>query len=94
MRLRFRANLEIAGCPAFWEYRQFGAPSGIVMFRVGAAKLIGTNQWKRRVVPPATRPVVANWRYLSALSSNNAAPLQGMKLSHLPCLGGTGSDCE
>lgn len=51
MRQRFRANLEIAGCPAFWEDRLFGAPGESVAFRVGAAKLIGTNPCKRCIVP-------------------------------------------
>jgi uncharacterized protein YcbX len=51
MRQRFRANLEIASCPAFWEDQQFGAPSETVTFRVGAAKLIGTNSCKRCVAP-------------------------------------------
>jgi uncharacterized protein YcbX len=51
MRQRFHANLEIAGYPAFWEDRLFGARSETVTFRVGAAKLIGTNLCKRCVVP-------------------------------------------
>lgn len=51
MRQRFRANLEIASCPAFWEDRQFSAPGEIVTFRVGTAKLIGTNSCKRCVAP-------------------------------------------
>jgi uncharacterized protein len=51
MRQCFRANLEIASCPALWEDRQFGAPGETVTFRVGAATLIGTNSCKRCVVP-------------------------------------------
>ena len=51
MRQRFRANLETASCPAFWEDQQFGAPGETMTFRVGAAKLIGTNSCKRCVVP-------------------------------------------
>lgn len=51
LRLRFRANLEVADCPAFWEDRLFGASPGVVTFHVGAATLIGTNPCKRCIVP-------------------------------------------
>jgi uncharacterized protein YcbX len=51
MRRRFRSNLEIADCPAFWEDRLFGDPGVPVAFRVGEAHLIGTNPCKRCIVP-------------------------------------------
>jgi uncharacterized protein YcbX len=51
MRRRFRANLELDDCPAFWEDRLFGAPGIDVKFRVGGVLLLGTNPCKRCVVP-------------------------------------------
>lgn len=51
IRHRFRANLEIAGCPAFWEDRLFGGPGTAVAFRMGDVPLFGTNPCKRCVVP-------------------------------------------
>ena len=51
IRRRFRANLELDACPAFWEDRLFGDPDTTVKFRVGAAQLLGTNPCKRCVVP-------------------------------------------
>lgn len=56
-RLRFRANLEIGDCEAFWEDRLYPAadPSAAetagVAFRVGAATYCGTNPCQRCVVP-------------------------------------------
>jgi uncharacterized protein YcbX len=51
MRRRFRANLELDDCPAFWEDRLFGALGVTVKFRVGDVLLLGTNPCKRCVVP-------------------------------------------
>ena len=51
MRRRFRANLELDDCPAFWEDRLFGDPGVTVKFRVGDARWLGTNPCKRCVVP-------------------------------------------
>jgi uncharacterized protein YcbX len=51
IRRRFRANLELADCPAFWEDRLFGDADSTVKFRVGDAQLLGTNPCKRCVVP-------------------------------------------
>jgi uncharacterized protein YcbX len=50
-RLRFRANLEIAGAEPFWEdrlYREEGEP---VRFSIGAAQFEGMNPCARCVVP-------------------------------------------
>jgi uncharacterized protein YcbX len=52
VRRRFRGNLEIAGVPAFWEDRLFGAAGTTVSFRIGAARLEGTNPCQRCAVPP------------------------------------------
>lgn len=57
MRRRFRANIEVAGCPAFWEDQLYGDPGMDIAFRIGEARLFGTNPCKRCVVPtrdPAT----------------------------------------
>lgn len=51
MRARFRANLELAGCEAFWEDRLYGPPGVTHRFRVGAVVLEGINPCKRCVVP-------------------------------------------
>jgi len=58
VRLRFRANLEIGGVPAFWEDRLFGAEKGAdVGFRIGATRFFGTNPCQRCIVP--TRDAVS-----------------------------------
>lgn len=52
MRIRFRANLEIDGVPAFWEDRLFGEPETTVPFQIGHVAFQGTNPCQRCVVPP------------------------------------------
>ncbi|MGH8551151.1 MAG: MOSC domain-containing protein [Methylococcales bacterium] len=51
VRLRFRANIEIDGVPAFWEDRLFGEPGTVVDFTVGSVRLEGINPCQRCVVP-------------------------------------------
>lgn len=56
VRRRFRANLEFAECPPFWEDRLFAedaAPESrvTVPFRIGAATLLGVNPCARCPVP-------------------------------------------
>jgi uncharacterized protein len=52
VRLRFRANLEIAGVPAFWEDQLFTAdPSGTMRFRIGDIHFEGSNPCARCPVP-------------------------------------------
>jgi uncharacterized protein YcbX len=56
VRRRFRANLEIADCPAFWEDRLFAEDASpqtrtVVPFRVGAVVLHGVNPCARCPVP-------------------------------------------
>ena len=50
MRLRLRANLEIAGVPPFWEDRLF-AKSGAVQFEIGEVRFEGINPCQRCIVP-------------------------------------------
>lgn len=54
MRLRFRTNLEIEGCPSFWEDRLYGEPETVVPFRIGKVLLHGTNPCQRCIVPTRT----------------------------------------
>ena len=51
MSRRFRANIEIAGVPAFWEDRLFGEPHTTVAFTVGDVRCHGVNLCQRCVVP-------------------------------------------
>lgn len=58
---RFRANIEIAGTPAFWEDRLFGEPGETVDFTVGDVGFQGINPCARCPVPsrhPDTAEVV------------------------------------
>lgn len=50
IRRRFRANIEIAGVPAFWEDRLFTSPSKTVKFKVGEVEFMGVNPCQRCVV--------------------------------------------
>jgi uncharacterized protein YcbX len=52
LRLRFRANLEIAGVPAFWEDHLYGVKGSLVPFRIGEVTLQGNNPCQRCAVPP------------------------------------------
>ncbi len=51
VRARLRANVEVAGVPAFWEDRLFGPGEDAVPFIVGAARFLGTNPCLRCAVP-------------------------------------------
>ncbi len=50
IRRRFRANVEIAGVPAFWEDRLFTTPEQTVKFKVGNVEFVGVNPCQRCVV--------------------------------------------
>lgn len=58
IRRRFRANLELAGVPAFWEDQLFGEQGTVVDFAVGEVRFEGSNPCARCVVP-ARDPVTA-----------------------------------
>jgi hypothetical protein len=51
LRLRFRANLEVGGVPAFWEDRLFTGEASGVPFRIGNVRLTGVNPCQRCAVP-------------------------------------------
>lgn len=62
VRLRFRANLEVNGVPAFWEDRLFGPEKGAnVAFGIGGAKFIGTNPCQRCIVPTRDAATGEQW---------------------------------
>ena len=50
VRLRFRANIEIAGVPAFWEDRLFTTAEKVVNFQIGKVLFKGINPCQRCVV--------------------------------------------
>ena len=53
VRLRFRATLEIAGVPAFWEDQLFGENErSVIRFRIGEVNFEGSNPCARCPVPP------------------------------------------
>jgi uncharacterized protein YcbX len=52
IRLRIRANLEIAGVPPFWEDRLYGPKGSLVRFRIGDCLIDGNNPCQRCAVPP------------------------------------------
>ncbi len=51
IHIRFRANLEIADAPAFWEDHLFGEAGEVVRFQIGDVVLEGTNPCQRCIVP-------------------------------------------
>ncbi len=50
IRWRFRANIEIAGVPAFWEDRLFTTSAQTVKFKVGDVEFRGVNPCQRCIV--------------------------------------------
>ncbi|MDP9175081.1 MAG: MOSC N-terminal beta barrel domain-containing protein [Planctomycetota bacterium] len=52
IRLRMRANLEIAQAPAFWEDHLYTTKGSLVRFRIGDVLFDGNNPCQRCVVPP------------------------------------------
>jgi uncharacterized protein YcbX len=51
MQQRLRANLEIAGVPAFWEDQLFAEAGNIVQFQIGSIRFEGINPCQRCIVP-------------------------------------------
>lgn len=51
IRQRFRANLEIAEAPSFWEDQLLTAADQALPFQIGAVELLGNNPCQRCVVP-------------------------------------------
>lgn len=51
IRRRFRANLEIAGVPAFWEDKLLGSEGETHLFKIGPVRFEAVNPCARCVVP-------------------------------------------
>lgn len=49
-RLRFRANIEISGVPAFWEDHLFTTSGQTVDFQIGTVTFVGVNPCQRCIV--------------------------------------------
>ena len=50
IRRRFRANIELAGVPAFWEDNLFTTADSTVKFRIGDVEFMGINPCQRCIV--------------------------------------------
>ena len=50
IRRRFRANIELAGVPAFWEDRLFTTAENTVKFKIGDVEFMGVNPCQRCIV--------------------------------------------
>jgi uncharacterized protein YcbX len=77
IRLRFRANLEIGGVPAFWEDRLFAEAGSVVPFRIGDVLFEGTNPCQRCVVPsrdPCTGEVFPHFQEILARKRKESLP--------------------
>jgi MOSC domain-containing protein len=77
MRRRFRANLEIDRCPAFWEDRLYGGTGSVVAFRIGEVRLLGNNPCLRCVVPtrdPSTGDEIAGFQRTFAARRRETLP--------------------
>jgi uncharacterized protein YcbX len=70
LRLRFRANLEIADVPPFWEEQLYRQADQLVRFKIGAVEFVGTNPCQRCIVPtrdPLTGESYANFQKIFLL---------------------------
>jgi uncharacterized protein len=77
MRLRFRANLEIGGVPAFWEDRLFTEAGFNVSFRIADVQFEGTNPCQRCVVPsrdPYTGEAFPHFQEMLMLKRKQSLP--------------------
>jgi uncharacterized protein YcbX len=77
MRLRLRANLEIAGVPAFWEDQLFTSPGQCVHFQIGEVLFEGINPCQRCIVPTRdskTGKATANFQKIFVTKRKNSLP--------------------
>lgn len=76
-RSRFRTNLEIADCPAFWEDFLFGASGSLQTFQVGSVELVGVNPCQRCIVPTrdaVTGEATANFQKVFGIKRRETLP--------------------
>jgi len=85
-RRRFRATLEIAGVPAFWEDRLFDPSENEVPFSIGEVRFRGISARARCVVPTRHPETGETTRLFPRTFANHrAASLpDGSKLAELP----------
>lgn len=83
VRSRFRANLEIAGVPAFWEDQLFSSTGEPIEFQIGTVKLLGINPCQRCIVPTrdaVTGEPLANFQKI--FTAQRAATLPAWAAAH------------
>jgi uncharacterized protein YcbX len=91
-RLRFRANLEISGVPAFWEDQLFGAElRSVVRFRLGEVSLEGSYPCIRCPIPardPLTGAETIGFqkRFTQLRQANLPAWSHADRFEHFYCL--------
>ncbi|MDX2244814.1 MAG: MOSC N-terminal beta barrel domain-containing protein [Leptolyngbyaceae cyanobacterium bins.302] len=77
IRLRFRANIEVAGVPPFWEDRLFGTEDELVHFQIGEVQFMGVNPCQRCVVVtrnPETGVAYPNFQKTFVAKRQDALP--------------------
>lgn len=78
MRLRMRANIEIAGVPPFWEDQLFTEPGRFVEFQVGEVLFKGINPCQRCIVPARdsqTGKVTTSFQKIFVIKRKESLPL-------------------
>ena len=76
-RNRFRATIEIANVPAFWEDKLFYQEETVVEFKIGEAILYGMSPRARCVVPtrhPQTGEAISGFQKLFAMQRATSLP--------------------
>ncbi len=76
-RSRFRTNLEIADCPAFWEDHLFGLAGTARTFQVGHVEFLGVNPCQRCIVPTrdaTTGEPIANFQKVFGAKRRETLP--------------------
>ncbi|MGH8001453.1 MAG: MOSC domain-containing protein [Brasilonema sp.] len=77
MRLRLRANIEIAGVPPFWEDQLFSEAGKYVQFKIGEVLFEGINPCQRCVVPSRdsqTGKVTTNFQKIFVAKRKESLP--------------------
>lgn len=83
LRRRFRTNLEIEGCPPFWEDSLLNRKNG--RFKIGKTLLRANNVCKRCIVPsrnPETGEHIKNFSKIFSTHRRNELPESGPAFDH------------
>ncbi|BAZ45672.1 MOSC domain-containing protein [Chondrocystis sp. NIES-4102] len=91
IRRRFRANIEIAGVPAFWEDQLFSTAKETVKFKIGAVEFMGVNPCQRCIVvsrDPDTGEVYPQFQKIFTTQRRENLPQWTVKerFNHFYCL--------